>query len=80
MELYLHSPYDHDVYRDKFTFNFNITFVYPLFFILFGVTLNKVHLIFELHIRRRQFIDGIVVSSSYIVAAVSLMQVEPMRH
>jgi hypothetical protein len=35
---------------------------------------------FELHIRRKQFMDSVALSSSYIVGAVTLMQVDPMKH
>jgi len=70
----------HDVQRDKFTFNYNITVVYRLFFLLFRVTLNTAHLVFEPHIRRKQFLDNMALSSSYIVAVVTLMRVDPMKH
>lgn len=74
-----HSPLDF-MQRDKFTFNYNITVVYRLFFLLFRLTLNKAHLVFEPHIRRKQFMDNMALSSSYIVAAVALMRVDPMKH
>jgi len=70
----------HDVQRDKLTFNYNITVVYPLFCLLFRVRLNKVHLISELYIRRKQIMDNMALSSNYIVAAVALIQVDPMTH